>query len=306
MVFAHDKGRLCNNVLQYAHVYAWGREHGRSTMSMRFAYKYRYFHLCHTRRHNIFAYVWAKYASQWGLLPVARFEQEKDDYSGEEALMLRRKNIVVEGWYARWPDLFVKYKQEIVSLFAFDERVKVRPDRLMASLPACDLRLGVHVRRGDYRTFHGGRFFYTDEQYIALVRQFLALHPGRRVQVFVCGNERSLDRSAYREALTADGQANRDTATATNGQANRDAATATDKQNNRDAATVTDVSFPCGNPGEDLYLLSQCDFLIGPPSTFSLVASMYRDVPLCWVKDIACPLAADSFERFDTLFRNIL
>lgn len=293
MIFAHDKGRLCNNVLQYAHVYAWGREHGRSTMSMRFAYKYRYFHLCHTRRHNIFAYVWAKYGSRWGLLPVAHFEQEKDNYREEEALMLRRKNIVVEGWYAYWPDLFLKYKEEIVSLFAFDERVKVRPDRLMASLPACDLRLGVHVRRGDYRTFHGGRFFYTDEQYIALVRQFLALHPGRRVQVFVCGNERSLDRAAYREAFAANA------ATITNmpgGSAD----------GSSDAATVTDISFPCGNPGEDLYLLSRCDFLIGPPSTFSLVASMYRNVPLCWVKDIAQPLTADSFERFDTLFRNIL
>ena len=39
MIFVHDKGRMANNMLQYGHVYAWGREHGRTTVSMRFAYK---------------------------------------------------------------------------------------------------------------------------------------------------------------------------------------------------------------------------------------------------------------------------
>ena len=37
MIFVHDKGRMANNMLQYGHVYAWGRAHGRTTMSMRFA-----------------------------------------------------------------------------------------------------------------------------------------------------------------------------------------------------------------------------------------------------------------------------
>lgn len=29
MIFVTDKGRMCNNILQYGHVYAWAREHGR-------------------------------------------------------------------------------------------------------------------------------------------------------------------------------------------------------------------------------------------------------------------------------------
>lgn len=48
MIFVHDKGRMANNMLQYGHVYAWGREHGRTTMSMRFAYKYPWFQICET------------------------------------------------------------------------------------------------------------------------------------------------------------------------------------------------------------------------------------------------------------------
>ena len=49
MIYVRDKGRLCNNILQYGHVYAWGREHGRQTVSMRFAYKYQFFRICHTQ-----------------------------------------------------------------------------------------------------------------------------------------------------------------------------------------------------------------------------------------------------------------
>ena len=37
MIFARDKSQMCNNLLQYAHVYAWGREHGRKVISMRFS-----------------------------------------------------------------------------------------------------------------------------------------------------------------------------------------------------------------------------------------------------------------------------
>ena len=43
------------------------------------------------------------------------------------------------------------------------------------------------------------------------------------------------------------------------------------------------VCFPDGNPGEDLCLLSQCDYLIGPPSSFSLMATFYDKAKLYWL-----------------------
>ena len=54
MIFARDKSQMCNNLLQFAHVYAYGREHGRHVLSMRFSYKYPYFRIRHTR-HTSFA-----------------------------------------------------------------------------------------------------------------------------------------------------------------------------------------------------------------------------------------------------------
>ncbi len=268
MIFVRDKGRMCNNILQYGHLYAWGREHGRSTMSMRFAYKYPWFHICDTRYHNFLVYVLAKYAAAWKLIPTVTFNEEKDDYGHEEQMMLNHKMIVAIGWYARWYDLFIKYKSEILQLFAFKEDV----ERKTADVLGQDkvLRLGVHIRRGDYATFYGGRFLYSDEQYIHIIQQFYSLHRGEKLTVYICGNDPEIQQDLYRQQLP-----------------------------------MCNVVFPNGNPAEDLCLLSHCDYLIGAPSTFSLVAAMYHDLPLYWIENPTKILTTKSFRFFDELFRNI-
>ena len=134
MIFVHDKGRMANNILQYGHVYAWGREHGRKTMSMRFAYKYPWFHICHTPHHNFSTYLFAKYAAKLGIIPTVRFDEENADYSQEEQLMLDSRSIVAQGWYARWYNLFLKYKPEILQLFAFDDAVEQKVSETMGVL----------------------------------------------------------------------------------------------------------------------------------------------------------------------------
>ena len=269
MIFVHDKGQMCNNILQYGHLYAWGREHGRQTMSMRFAYKYRYFRICHTRYHNFFVYLFAKYASKWHLLPIADFIAS-NNLERQEQLLLCHHHIVAQGWSARWYDLFLKYKADIVSLFQFNDQVRRMPDQLLGRLPQGSLRLGVHIRRGDYRAWYGGRYYYSDQQYLNVIKQFLDQHKDQAIQLFICGNATDLKEDVFKEAFPD-----------------------------------TIISFPKGNPGEDLYLLSQCDRLIGAPSTFTLVASMYRDIPLYWIEDPTLPFTDNSFGHFDQLFQQI-
>ena len=55
----------------------------------------------------------------------------------------------------------------------------------------------------------------------------------------------------------------------------------------------------------DLIGSGECDYLIGAPSTFSLVAAMYHDLPLYWLEDKEEKLSISSFEKFNHLFRNI-
>jgi hypothetical protein len=271
MIFVHDKGRMANNILQYGHVYAWGREHGRKTVSMRFSYKYPWFHICHTPYHHFLTYVFAKYAAKWGLIATVRFDEEKSDYSREEQQILERKMVLVGGWQAHWYDLFLKYKPEILQLFAFDEKVRSKVEGIVGEYPADSLRLGVHIRRGDYCRWHGGKYFFTDDQYLSVIRQFLSLHPERKTVIFICGNDPMLDQEKYRQELKGH-----------------------------------TVVFPAGNPAEDMCLLSECHYLVGAPSTFTLVASMYHDAPLYWIKDASARLSERSFDVFDNLFRHIL
>lgn len=272
MIFVRDKGRMCNNILQYAHVYAWGREHGRSTMSMRFAYKYKYFRICHTAWHNFFAYVMAKTLAKLHLLPIVTFEPDDCNAAALEQEMLRHRHMIVEGWHVRFYDLFLKYKQDILRLFAFDDGIESDTLRKMTcASPMPSIALGLHIRRGDYSTFYNGRFFYTDEQYALFAERFAKLFSGKAVTVYICGNDPGLNQEWFRKRLPS-----------------------------------LKVVFPAGNQVEDLCLFSHCDYLIGPPSTYTLVAALYRDLPLYWVKDPAAPFTLSSFGYFDTLFRHIL
>lgn len=266
MIFVRDRGRMANNILQYGHVYAWGREHGRQTMSMRFAYKYQYFHICHTRHHNFPTYLFAKYAAKIGLLHIVNFAENNVDYTLAEKEMANRNSLIVEGWYARWYDLFLKYKADIIRLFTFDDDIEQHVGMLLHD----GLRLGVHIRRGDYANFYGGRFLYSDEQYLRVIRSFIQQHPDEHITVYICGNDPNLDHDNYRRQLND-----------------------------------CEVVFPEGNPGQDLCLLSHCHYLIGAPSTFTLVAAMYRDLPLYWIEDPHLPIRADSFKKFDYLFQHI-
>lgn len=270
MIFVRDKGRMCNNLLQYGHVYAWAREHGRQSMSMRFAYKYPYFHISETPHHHFLCYVFAKFLARIGLLPVVSFDGPDAPVAELEQKMRRHKHIVVEGWYVRFYDLFLKYKDEIKQLFAFREDIS---QAVSEKLEPCqgDFLLGLHVRRGDYKRWKDGKYLYSDMQYVQVIRQAMRLFKPKKVRIFICGNDPDMDKDVFRHAFGSE-----------------------------------TVLFPNGSPGEDLCLLSRCDALIGAPSTFSLVASMYNDVPLYWILDAGKPLARDDFKHFDFLFRNIL
>jgi len=270
MIFVRDKGRMCNNILQYGHVYAWAHEHERRSVSMRFCYKYQYFNICSSPYHNFFTYIFAKYAAKCGLLPVAAFHNPKGNAEAMATLESKR-NVVVEGWEVRFYDLFLKYRREITEMFDFRPAIKNKISNYISKTAKEDsLRLGVHIRRGDYKTWKGGKYFYDDDTYINYICQFAKLHEEKTICIYICGNDTALDKQNYESRLQ--GMA---------------------------------VHFPNGNPAEDLCLLSECDYIIGAPSTFSLVAAMYRDIPLCWMLQPRRGGGNDDFQKFEQLFRNI-
>lgn len=274
MIFVRDKGQMCNNILQYGHMYAWGREHCRKTVSMRFAYKYQYFKICSTKYHWFVTYLFAKWGAALGLLPRVTFPFERcNDYTPLETQLLSHKHCIAEGWRVEFPELFVKYKAEIIDLFTFKQSIT---DKVRAAMKHCDdercVRLGVHIRRGDYARWMDGKYFFDDAVYANYIKAFMDMNKGKDIAVYISTNDATVSEEKFRELCG-----------------------------------IENIFKLNGNPAEDLCMLSLCDDVIGPPSTFSLVAVMYRDEPLHWMfsKDSAS-LKTEGFDCFDHLFRKVL
>ena len=85
------------------------------------------------------------------MLPVAGFHSREDN-SEAMSLLESRDWLVVEGWEVRFYNLFLKYKQEIINLFSFDNNISSKVmDMMNADSRPNSIKLGVHVRRGDYK-----------------------------------------------------------------------------------------------------------------------------------------------------------
>ena len=158
----------------------------------------------------------------------------------------------------------------MLDLFTCEKKIKEKTQAVMGAKGDKVIFLGVHIRRGDYKTWLNGKYFYEDDVYQDYIHQFEKLHPNKNITVYICSNDPTLNKAYFEEKFPN-----------------------------------IKVVFPQGGQEDDLCLLSECDYLIGAPSTFSLVASMYHDIPLCWIEEKHTELTESSFKRFDFLFRNI-
>lgn len=114
------------------------------------------------------------------------------------------------------------------------------------------------------------KVLFEDDVYLNYIQQFQLLFPDKLLTVYICSNDPALNKSFYRNQLKG-----------------------------------ASIVFPQGGQEDDLCLLSECDYLIGAPSTFTLVAAMYHDLPLLWIENKEDKISLNSFDKFNHLFRNI-
>jgi hypothetical protein len=105
--------------------------------------------------------------------------------------------------------------------------------------------VGFHIRRGDYRTYESGKYFLSDQEWLTILSQV-------RNQVSDSGY-------LFHGLLFS----------------NEDVSSLVDSGN--------DLSLGPGSSFLDIASMMLCDFLVGPPSTFSGWASFYASVPLTYV-----------------------
>lgn len=254
MLFVRDKGQMCNNIYQYINIYAWARKHGLRSMSMRFAHKYKGFAICHTPYHNKFVYTVAKALRALRLIPCVDYDSNNMTSAQREQRLLSSRNAIVEGWNVRYIGLLPEYMDEIRQLFAFDDSITADVRRNMLPTDNATVSIGLHIRRGDYKTFIDGRHYFTDKDFMDYLALLLENFKGKRCNIYLCTNDKKLDKDFFLRTIRS-----------------------------KEEWNDCHIAFPHGSGQEDLCLLSECDFIIGPVSSYSLIATMYGKARCLWM-----------------------
>lgn len=169
-------------------------------------------------------------------------------YFNLENLPQKWPKIFVDGWSTRHYSLDKSAKEEIKRIFLPVDEI-VNPTKQLFELHKknSDLIIGVHIRRGDYTKWCYGRFYYSFDDYASLCKQLISIYKDKNILFFISSNE-SVPTSFFKGLNTF--------------------------VNPLDSAVA------------DLYSLSLCNFIFGPPSSFSRFASYYGDVPISFITDI--------------------
>lgn len=151
--------------------------------------------------------------------------------------------VLFDGWEFRNVHLLNKHFNVIKALFSPDASIQSLINEELK-----DLRerfgsvIGVHIRRGDYENFLNGKYYYDDDFYLNKMEWIAKSNEynGKKLVFVLCSDE-LINTNHFRQFQ---------------------------------------ISYKRRDPIHDLYLLSSCDCIIGPPSTFSSWASMYGHIPL--------------------------
>jgi hypothetical protein len=144
------------------------------------------------------------------------------------------------GWLFRGYASFEAHGELIRELFTPVQRHRERVAALIDEARSHDdLLVGIHLRRGDYRRFLGGKYYFEPAGYRTLLEHLVGLYPERRLRFLLCSDE-ALDLTLFAGLNVMTGT--------------------------RDVV-------------QDLYALASCDLICGPPSTFNMWASFYGRVP---------------------------
>lgn len=164
-----------------------------------------------------------------------------------------------------WPyyDLEALRKQAplIRRHFAPNEALKNAVEERMRTFRAQGhtMIVGVHIRRKDYAQWRNGEFYYEDEVYKEVMDQTYRLLAPTDGQVqFLLFSDEKIDMSRY-------------------------------------PGENYDVIEASGSAIQDYYMLSRCDYLISPPSSFSGLASFLGNVPRFIIVDRDEAVTAEKF-----------
>lgn len=197
---------------------------------------------------KIFSVVWL--ASKVSNLKFIRFDKDENPETNTAKLLKafeKNETVYVGGWRFRMPELAEKHQAEMSkkyslksSYFENNSFVKKTSDLKSNGYTL----IGIHIRRGDYKKWKGGKYYYEDEVYKNQMDQISEKlrKQGKDKQAFILFSNGPLSFEASKNILIS-------------------------KE----------------NWYIDHHIMSTCHYLIGPPSTFTLWASYVGQTKLMYI-----------------------
>jgi hypothetical protein len=255
LILAFGYGNHSNRLFQNIHFEAYCKENdiGYCNPSFLDMHKY-YFDPCILSK-NIVSFL-LKYKillrifRKFKLMAVTSFDSENIDITKTiPPTVYRTKNLYVGGWCFRVNDLTEKYQDYFIKKYTLKEKYYKNNSLLMKLYEIREkgqLIVGIHIRRGDYKYWEEGKFYFEDyiyQKYMQNIGTEIETNYSKKCYFIIFSSETtSIREDEY-----------------------------TIKSNN--------------DWYVDHFLMSKCDFLIGPPSTFTMWASYIGKVPYFHITD---------------------
>ncbi len=179
-----------------------------------------------------------------------------DDNPDAQKPFLENRTSLVSGLNFRDISGIEKHLEKIREYFKPTTQHRLRIDALIGKIrEECDVLIGVHIRQGDYETHLGGHYFFSTDVFKSFMRNIERLLPNKHVSFLICSNGK-LDPEDFAEHS---------------------------------------YTFGPNHFVEDMYSLAACDFILGPPSTYSLWASLYGGAKLYFIQKSEAELSMADF-----------
>lgn len=199
-------------------------------------------------------------SSPWHLSTVHHDPPFIDIASLEFSRAAKNRVVICEGFGFRAIDALARHRAAVSEILRLSPGISEKADAFLNVIrgDSKTLVFGFHIRRGDYRSYCGGRYCFSDDDWTRWIRQCrqMALDAGKRFQGLTFSNEPV-------DQIIADHD---------------------------------DVAAGPGGVFDDLAVLSKCDYLLGPPSTYSGWASFSGVRPMMVIEDTGQQCAPDRFQ----------
>lgn len=128
---------------------------------------------------------------------------------------------------------------------------------LFSNYTPTDYIIGLHIRRGDYKEFEGGKYYYSDEEYTSLLTILFKLLP-KNTKLIIFTNDKELNKNCYKTYFPQ-------------------------------------CAFSSYTTEIDHSLMASCTYLMGAPSTFTMLASFLGQVPLYAIESVKTDFTLNNF-----------